>query len=66
MGGYRCGSCNVPVYEVMGEILSIIWNDIFGITVPVLNITFKQFVIGMFVVFFLISILRRKVRGGED
>lgn len=48
----------------MSEFLGIIWNGLFSLTVPVINLTFKEFVIGTFIIMFLIDFVRRRIQNG--
>ena len=49
----------------MGEILSLIWSVIFGCTVPILGITFREWIIGLFILGFLIDYIRAHIRRHE-
>lgn len=40
----------IEFLQGLGTIISHIWNDIFGITVPGMDITFKQFTIAWFII----------------
>lgn len=49
----------------MAEILTTIWSILFGCTVPILNITFREWIIGIFILGFLIDYIRGHIRKHE-
>ena len=50
----------------MSEILSTIWAQLFGCTIPVIGINFRDWCIGIFILGFLIDYIRERIKHHQE